>query len=149
MTEKEILKILIENKVVLEISGDYFLIDKKTGKVKGGKCKNLPDKYLGVSVKQAYKYFIADCEIPSFSSGNLVYSLREESTGSLATLRAILENPTIDYLILVQKIKNFYKKDGKTTVQPKFNKFLETGVWEDVYQQELKLEERPNNVMMR
>jgi hypothetical protein len=137
MNKEEILQVLIDNKVIFRLNDEYFLIDKKTNKVKGGKCKNLPDKYLGVTSKQSYKYFMEDCEIPFFSSGNLVYSLREESIGALAVLKTILENPTIDYLILVSKIKSFYKLPGKTTVHPKFSKFLETGVWEGVYESKI------------
>lgn len=150
MTQQEILQWCLDNKLILKVNEEYFPIDKKTGKVKGGRCQNFPSNFNGLSLKQMYNNFMNLCEIPSLSTGNFIYSLREESVGSIAVLKAILEDPTIDFLILVQKIKAFYKLTGKTAAQYVFSKFLEKGTWRSIYEAEsIKSSTNLSNTIIR
>jgi hypothetical protein len=150
MTQQEIIQKLIELKVIVQIKNEYYLVDKKLGTVKGESCLNLPDKYkLTNSISQKYKYFLEDCEIPSFSTGNIVYSLRESTKESLQILELILKDPTIDYKILTNKVKIWYSLPQTTKYRIK--SLLVDGIWRSIYDSniEQKVEKvRPDNKKM-
>lgn len=150
MTQEEIIQKLLDLKVIVKVKEDYYLIDKKLGLVKGDTCLNLPEKYNATtSILQRYKYFIEDCNIPSFSTGNIVYSLRESTKESLQILEVILKDPTIDYKKLVNKIKVWYSLPQTTKYRIK--NLLIDGTWRSIYDSDIDQrveKERPDNKKM-
>jgi hypothetical protein len=129
MTKEELIEYLLKSKSIIQIKDEYFPVDKKLGII-GGKCMNIPDRFNGVTIKQIYKFFIEDCKIPLKHNGNIVYLLTEETKDALNVLQSIINNPTIDYKVLTEKIRNYYK----TVTSPKpLKTFLKEGTWETVY----------------
>lgn len=131
MTQQEVIQKLIELKVIVQVKNEYYLVDKKLGIKSKGRCKNFPKEFEGITIKYIYKKFLNDCEIPLQHKGNFVYLLREETKESLETLQVILNNPLIDYNVLVSKIKSYYKT--VTTPKP-MKKLLTEGTWEVLYE---------------
>lgn len=150
MSKDELIEYLINAGCVIKIKEEYIPIDKKLGISKSlYRCKNLPDKYLKVTDKQMYKYFISDCEIPTHSSGNFIYSLREETKESIVALKAILSNPEIDFQQLTAKFKIWYSLPS--TVKQSLKKLLPSGAWRDIYDSNIitAVAVKPSNTMMR
>jgi len=128
MTKDEILKELIKRRVITRVGENYSFINPKKLVCN---CKNLPDRYLGISGTQALKLFFIDAAIPSFSGGSINYALRTTTTKSIETFIKILGDPSIDFSILVDRTKKYYK--DKSTVKPAMSKYFMEGLWETVY----------------
>ena len=144
MTKDELIEYLIKAKKVLQIGEQYYPIEKGTNFKTT--CKNFPDKYKGVSIKQMYTYFIQDAEIPLSSNGSFVYLLHTRSKEAENVLKMeILENPSIDYLQLIQNIKKYYMEQN--TVKYPVSKLLTAGLWKGLY--ENKVSVKPSNIQMR
>lgn len=135
MNKDQLIEYLIKAKAIVKVKEEYYVIDKKLGISIGAKCQNLPDKYNNVTVRQQFKLFINDCEIPDFCKGNFVYLLREETKESLAVLSSIIDSPEIDFSILIKKVKSYYKL--MTGVKPIKN-LLSEGTWRTVYESNLE-----------
>jgi hypothetical protein len=128
MTKEELIEHLIINKQVIQIGEQYFVKGTKNNKLF---CKNLPEKYIGVSLSKAYDFFLNDCEIPLNGSieskQNSLYLLRSKTKESEAVFKnEILYNPEIDYVSLTNNIKSFYKK---STTKYTVVRLLTEGFW--------------------
>ena len=118
MTKDEILEYLIKHKKILQIGDTYHIIQPKSIAL-DKYCKNLPEKYIGVSIAKAYDYFLNECEIPLNGSieskQNSLYLLRSNTKESEKVFKEeILYNPEVDYITLTNNIKQFYKKSTTT-----------------------------------
>jgi len=121
------LKYLVKKGIIKEKNGNYTLPKVKTT----GRCKNLPEKYVNISAREAMKLFFGDIEV-SFTTGDLQYDLRSITKESLKIFTTILRNNEIDFSILVAKTRSYY--GAKKTVKPKLSNFFIEGTWENVYE---------------
>jgi len=145
MNKDETIKYFIKEKIIREKDGEYFLVKKRTSIIQ--QCKNLPEKYIGVSISQAMNFFFSDSEIPAFTSGELSYSLRSITKESLKVFEKIIANKSIDFSILVVKTLKYYK--AKNTTKPKLSKYFTEGTWRQVYESyETPLEDKGNSTWL-
>jgi len=150
MTKDEILEYLIKHKKILQIGDTYHIIQPKSIAL-DKYCKNLPEKYIGVSIAKAYDYFLNECEIPLNGSieskQNSLYLLRSKTKESEKVFKEeILYNPEVDYITLTNNIKQFYKK---STTKYTVVRLLTEGFWKGFIEGQVKSNEKPTNSTMR
>ena len=130
MTKDEILEYLIKHRKILQV-GDFYEIIHPKSIALNKYCKNLPEKYIGVSIAKAYDYFMQECEIPLNGSieskQNSLYLLRSKTRESEKVFKEeILYNPEVDYVTLTNNIKQFYRK---STTKYTVVRLLTEGFW--------------------
>lgn len=146
MTKDEVIAQLIKDKKIVQIGDEYHILEPTKRKSNSVYCKNLPERYKTVTVRQQYNFFIADAEIPFKSSGNLVYLLHTKSKeAEIIFIKEVIENPEIDYNQLIQNIKSYYKEQN--AVKYPVSKLFTAGLWRGLY--ENKVSVKPSNTQMR
>lgn len=131
MTKDELVEYLLKSTKIEQVGEEYFIIEKTKKANLIAQCKNLPEKYIGVSLAKAYDYFMKDCEIPLHGSieskKDSLYLLQSKTKDSeLVFKNDILGNPDIDYITLTNNIKNFYKT---STTKYTVVRLLTEGFW--------------------
>ena len=129
--------LLVRKKVIKKNKeDDYSLVVK--GDVSKVSCKNLPDKYRGLSIKQALELFFGDCDIPHFAIMHKAdgtkgrYNLRVHSKKSEQIFKQILANESIDFSILVARTRSWYT--NRENARSKTSTYFETGIWKNIYE---------------
>lgn len=147
MTKDEVFKFLLKEKIVVQINDEYFVVSRTPIKKDVEYCKNLPERYKSVSIKQMYSFFIQDAQIPLKSTGSLVYLLHTKSKLAENIFRKdIIENPDIDYSQLIKNIKDYYKSPN--TVKYQVSKLFTDDLWRALYENS-SASIKPDNTKMR
>ena len=136
-TKEELWALLEHSDVIINLNGKYLINDVflkaikgKTSTTRSGYCTGYLESYKGLSDGTIYKKFMEECDIPLMYKGDISYFVRTETKDSIKGLKAILQNPEIDYSTLVNKITAFYRAG---VAIPGFAKFITSGTWETIY----------------
>lgn len=142
MTAQEVVDKLIKLGMLVEKDGEYYFKDVDETKAYVG-CKNLPQKYVGVSINQAMRLFFDDVGITFSKNASFRFDLRTITKQSLKVFQKIIEDSSIDFSILVAKTSQYYS-DAKSTEYPMAKYFAE-GRWENIYHHYESKDVEPSN----
>lgn len=131
MTTTELITKLIEQKLVMKVGEDDYIITNKLERSTGLVKANTID------YKSLYKQFIIEAEVPAKISTNTGWFWANRySKGGEKEFTKILKNPNIDKSMLLYATKLYYKQNN--TARQAIGNYFERGTWETCYDEFVK-----------